>query len=247
MSAVICKWCKTALSSNQGDPCPNCGKENVRDSLTVSQGRLSKYALDTFVAPKISELTVCSIPDMSNHSSESEHWVSNFILNSIFRVSVEPRPKQYILFFLRRAETAFREYENARISFQDYVDGRRQRVSVYFKSLFHFETCIAQMWQAIDQTMSFGKRATGETTKIYTKGDGSSYERLNNLYNISRYAGDNIPESGTLPVWLTNVGLEAKDISTSFVELAEILGEIGNMADTFSNPPVSSSSQPGTN
>ena len=175
---------------------------------------------------------------MSNYSSQSDHWVSNFVLNSIFVLSVEPKPKQYVLFFLRRAEAAFREYESARRALCDYLSGERRRVSVYFKALFHLETCIAQMWQVYDQTMSFGKRVTGEKKKFYEPGDGSVYERLNKLYNDSRYAGDNIPEDSTLPVWLTNTGIEAKETSISFAELADLLSEIGDWADTISNPRV---------
>jgi hypothetical protein len=201
-------------------------------------GRLSNYALDKFVAPKMSELTECSIRDMSNYSSQSVHWLSNFVSNSIFGPRVEPKPMQYAFFFLRRVEAAFREYDSARCALYDYLSGERERVSVYFKALFHFETCIAQIWQAYDQTMSFWKRETGEKNKIFEPGDGSVYERLNKLYNDSRHAVDNIPEDSTVPVWLTNTGIEAKENSISFAELADLLREIGDCADTISNPRV---------
>ncbi len=186
----------------------------------------------------MSELTECNIRDMSNYSSQSDHWLSNFVSNSIFVLSVEQKPKQYVFFFLRRVEAAFREYDSARGALCDYLSGERERVSVYFKALFHFETCIAQMYQAYDQTMSFGKRETGEENKIFKKGDGSVHDRLNKLYNYSRYAGDNIPEDSTVPVWLTNRGIVAKETSISFAELADLLSEIGDFADTISNPRV---------
>jgi hypothetical protein len=157
-------------------------------------------------------------------------------LNSTFRLRVKQKPQQYAFFFLRRAEAAFREYDSARGALYDYLSGDRERVSVYFKALFHFETCIALMWQAYDQTMSFFKRETGEKNKIFKRGDGSVYERLKNLYDYSRYAGDNTPEDSTVPVWLTNTGIEAKENSISFVELADLLSEIGDCADTISNP-----------
>ena len=107
---------------------------------------------------------------------------------------------------------------------------------MYFKALFHFETCVAQMWQAYYQTMSFGKSVTGEKVLFYEPRDGSVYERLNKLYDFCRYAGDNTPEDSTVPVWLTNTGIEAKENSISFAELADLLSEIGDFADTISNP-----------
>ncbi len=200
--------------------------------------KLSNYALDKFVAPKLSELTECNIPDMSNHFGQADHWVTNFILNSILRIPVEPKPKQYIIFFLRRAEAAFREYQNARRTLVAYVKYGREKGSVYFEALFHVEICIAQMWQAFDQTTKFTKNASGENDKLYERGDGSVYERLNSLYNISRHIGSNIPEDSNLPIWLTNESVEARDTKISFSELAKLLGEIGDWADKLSNLPV---------
>lgn len=205
-------------------------------------GRLSNYALDKFVAPKMSELTECNIPDMSNYSSRSDHWVSNFVFISLFGPQVELKLNQHAFFFLLRAEAAFREYDSAKGALCDYLSGERERVSVYFKALFHFETCIAQMYQAFDQTMIFGERITGEKKLLFEQDDGSVYERLNKLYNYSRHAADNIPEDSTLPVWLTNTGIEAKETSISFTELADLLSEIGDSADTILNlrvPPRS--------
>ncbi|MFZ0930285.1 MAG: hypothetical protein WAN11_16890 [Syntrophobacteraceae bacterium] len=102
---------------------------------------------------------------------------------------------------------------------------------------FAIETCIAQMWQAASQIMIWGKVATGKKEQLYKKGEGSSYERLNLLYNASRYAGEeNVPEKATMPIWLTNTGIEGKDTKISYAELAEILNEIGIFADKIANP-----------
>jgi hypothetical protein len=206
--------------------------------LKPSKARFSNYALDTFVAPDLSKLTECNIIQMSTYSSQSDHWVSNFLLNSIFRVSVEPKPKQYCIFFLRRAEASFREYEHARFALYDYVNGERERVSVYFEALFHIEDCIAQMWQAFSQSMIFINNVTGKKDRLYERGNGSAYEHLNNLYNISRHAGDNITENSTLPVGLTNEGIVARDANISFEDFKNLLTEIGDWADKLSNPPV---------
>lgn len=202
------------------------------------KARFSNYALDTFVAPDLSKLTECNIAHISTYSSQSNHWVSNFLMNSIFHNSVEPKPKQYCVFFLRRAEASFREYEYARLALYDYVSGERERVSVYFKALFHIEACIGQMWQAYSQSMKFRNNVTGREDLIYNPGDSSAYEHLNKLYNISRYAGDNISENSTLPIWLTNIGIVARDANISFENLKNLLTEIGDWANKLSNPTV---------
>lgn len=118
------------------------------------------------------------------------------------------------------------------------MNGERERVSVYFKALFHIEACIAQMWQAFSQSMIFINNLTGKKNKLYERGDDSSYEHLNNLYNISRYAGDNISENSTLPVWLTNSRIVARDANISFDTLNILLIEIGELANKLSNPPI---------
>jgi hypothetical protein len=197
----------------------------------ASGGRLSNYALDKFVAPKLSELTECNIPDMSTHSSQSDSWVANFILNSIFTSRVNSEYTQYAIYVLRRSEAAFREYGNVRLTLYNYVNKKQKNMSVYFKILFHVESCIAQMWQACDATIKLNKGK-----KLYNSGDGSTYERLNLLYNISRYGGNNIKANSTVPIWLTNTRIESDTVSISFDELAYILGEIGDLADALSNP-----------
>jgi len=199
-------------------------------------GRLSNYALDNFIAPKLSQLNKCIAPDVSKQYKESPHWLYNFILNMMLRFKIEGRDRQYRLFFLRRAQTAFREYDIARHMLQKYINSDEQNIELFVESLFHFETCIAQMWQAYDQTRRYLSSKNENYKDIYTKGDGSPYERLNMLYNITRYGGDNISVDGTVAMWITNDGLEAKDASITFDELAKLLGEIGYLADKLSNP-----------
>jgi len=197
----------------------------------ASGGRLTNYALDKFVAPKLSELTECNIPDMSTHSSQSDSWVANFILNSIFNFGANSEFTQYAIYFLRRAEAAFREYGNTKITLYNYVNKQHKNVSVYFEILFHVEACIAQMWQACDATIKFSKGK-----KLYNRGDGSAYQSLNDLYNISKHGEKNIQENSTVLIWLTNIGIESDTARISFDELASLLGEIGDWSDTLSNP-----------
>jgi len=233
---ITCKWCKVSLPPSHEGPCPKCGKNEGTVSLESRRFFFGHYALDHFVAPRISELKECHIPEVPNFENRSGSWVTCLILNCILRRPAKPMIKQYIFFFLRRAEAAFHEYENARHFLLDYVRGDRERISIYFKALFHFEICIAQMWQAFRMTMSTGHRITGKKKKLYEPGDGSSYERLNKLYNLSRYLQNNvqgIQNDSTIQLWLTRDGIEAQDASISYAELASLLQQIGNWADVL--------------
>lgn len=202
-------------------------------------GKLSAFALDNYIAPKLSQLNKCNVPDMSKKHKESSHWLYNFTLNIMLRIKIEGREKQYRLFILRHAQNAFYEYQLARLLLQKYIDdlsNNKQSIELYVESLVHFEGCIAQMWQIYDQIKRNLSGKHKNFKGIYTKDDGSPHERLNMLYNISRYAGENIPDEGTVPIWITNDGLEAKDYSITFDELAKLLGEIGFIADKLSSP-----------
>src|SRR5687767_2979683 len=68
-----------------------------------------------------------------------------------------------------------------------------------------FEATLAPLWQAFKLV----SRMSGE--QHYKKGDGSDYEKLNNLYNISKhfYPAD-LAENRLHQIWITNDGLAAE-------------------------------------
>jgi hypothetical protein len=47
---------------------------------------------------------------MSGVSDEQEHWLYNYVLNSLLRAELDVRLRQTLFNFLRRAPFAFREY-----------------------------------------------------------------------------------------------------------------------------------------
>jgi len=143
--------------------------------------RLSNYALDTFCAPKLSQLTQCNAPDLSGLS---EPWLRGFILNTILRFSVPEPTKAHMFNFLRRTEAVFSEYNNARINLIEYVTSDRNTVSPYFRALLHFETLIAQLYQA-----ALFLKALAKEPKFFEKGEGTVIERINIIYNASKHMG----------------------------------------------------------
>jgi|ERR1051326_695679 hypothetical protein len=194
---------------------------------------LTNYALDKFVSQQLSQLTECNAPNVTERYSQAKYWVSNFVLNSIFGGSVSEEGRTFTFFFLRRAEAAFTEYEYARQALTEFVSAPSKKPSLYFRALHHFEMTIAMLWQAYDLT----RRVLKE--KLFDKDDGSNYERLNWIYNVSRHINPSELSPGQIHVvWLSNTGIQTDKYEVSFPELEELLVEIGNLADNVSQAAI---------
>lgn len=207
--------------------------------------RLSNIFLDTYIAPKLSSLT-----EFKTHeaSEKLKPWVNNFILNSTFRVKVPEPTKTYYFNFLRRAEGAFIEYEYARKALEDYINTKRNnpernKISPYFRALLHFETFIAQLYQAYEFLMTFSKM------KVFNRGEGTIIEKIHELYITSKHMDKcikkgHLPDSATIAIWITNDGLEGKNINdelesknikVTFDEIYEVLSHTANLASKISS------------
>lgn len=197
---------------------------------------LSDYSKDNFVAPYMSAFTSAEIADLSHHDEQQEHWVSNFILNTLLRVRVPPPSRTYMFNFLRRAEAAFREYSLARESTLAYLETGKSP-SRYMAAVFHWEVCLSQAWHAYELLMEL---AGG--VKIFEKEDGTIPQRLNLLYNQMKHVDSTIascqlpsPEA-TLPVWLENAGLRSTEGHLEFREMVEILQDLAKWASAIEDP-----------
>jgi hypothetical protein len=190
----------------------------------------SDYGLDHLVSQELSKLSQCGAPEVTSRFSKSQHWVTDFVLSSFLRFQVPPEDKRFRFFFLRRAEAAFIEYDYAREALSEYVATLPQRkTSLYFRALHHFEMTVAMLWQAYDLV----KNVTGK--KVYEKGDHSRYERLNLIYNASRYFDRDLPPNYLHHIRVSNDGIHSASHSLSFEELGECLEEIGEFADIISS------------
>jgi len=194
----------------------------------------SNYVTDKFMAPEMSQFTSATLPDLSAIDSEQEHWLANYILNSIMRVNVESPDRQRFFNFLRRSHSAFEEYAAARELTLTYLTEPETKLS-YLKAIGHWEALLAYIWQAYRLILParFGN--------LYEKGEDSSFERLNNLYNMSKHADGAILdgkyfEDSSLCVWLTNEGLKSTDELVTFEEVAEMLTQLAQLAAAIQDP-----------
>jgi len=193
---------------------------------------LSKYSMDTFIAPRLSELTKVGAPDLHSCTKEYGNWVDNFVLNTIFRVRIIERDRQLIMHFLRKVEGAFQEYHEGRIFLENYIKNRNKAISSYFHSLRHFEVAMSLAYQAFDTIRTMIQE------KLFAKEDGSSLQRLNRLQNLSKHANEELSRSDisgefNISIWLTNEGIECHDTTLSFSEFSLLLIELANSAEVI--------------
>jgi len=184
---------------------------------------LSHYALDTFVSQGMSKLTACAPESLVAEFPEHNHWLNQFVLRRIFHNHVSEEHAALVFILVRRAESALDEWELACAASRDV-----RKPSGYFKMLRHLENCIAALWQGLE----FCRHAL--QTKLFEKGDGSVYERLNWLYNAGRHFDPHDLPSGDLHrLWISNDGLNSREYSVTFSELRDAIKFLAEIVDKF--------------
>lgn len=187
--------------------------------------------MDRFVAPEISTFTLATIPDMSSDDPEHCHWLEHFVLNSMNRVNYPYPDYQYLFNYIGKTEIAFAVYSLARAESLAYIQDRR--IQNYMTAIGHWEGFLAQSWQALYLLV--------RGQKLFSNSDGSDFQRLNLLYNLTKHLDSvigrrEIPEGTTLAVWLKNDGLHSRAGSLTFDEMAEILKGLGRYASALKDP-----------
>lgn len=195
----------------------------------------STEILDAHIAPGASSFTHAEIPDMAAWDKESPHYVANFFLNSAFTATFAPPMNAYAYNFLRRVQFAFSEHDLARESTLRFLSTGSQSPRSYVDALFHWECFLGQAWHA------YALLITAWEGKAFDKGDGSVEQRLNALYNQMKHVESRIEHNqmipgATVPVWLTNTGLQSVDAVLSYAETGEVLKDLAKYANALMNP-----------
>jgi hypothetical protein len=178
---------------------------------------LSKYAIDTFISSKITELTECHLTDLSAEFPNSKDWVSRFGLTVIFVKPLPEAARPFVIQFVRRTEMAIAEYARMRVELQYLLSGPQW--SPYYRALHHGEVATAMLYQAYDLTRTKLKQ------DFFDRNDGSPLQRLNCIYNTSKHQPAEVQD----PVWLSNDGFhtaKAKLLYSEFEDLARSLARL---------------------
>lgn len=184
---------------------------------------LTHSALDMFVSQEMSRLTNCAPQSLADEFPEHNHWLDQFVLRRIFHNHIREDRAALAFVLVRRAAAALDEWELACVAASNV-----QTLSGYFKMLRHMENCISALWQGLE----FIRRAL--QVKLFDKGDGSSYERLNWVYNVGRHFDPQELPSGNLHrLWISNDGVNTQEHVVTFVELRDAIKYLAGLVQEF--------------
>lgn len=205
----------------------------------------SNYAKDRFVAPKLSLLSACGAEPLQLNESKADHWLANFVLTSSLRFQIEELQRQLIFTLLRKVDGAVIEYDAGRSYLSEHLHSDAAvGVQAYSRALLKFELTMALTYQA----WLLVKQLLPQPPSLFQDGDGSEFERLNRLYNRWKHADEHIEKGlyasdSTLPVWITNAGLESTDSHIEFEELRSLIHSLSRIADALSTMKLVHSDQ----
>ena len=206
---------------------------------------------DRLVAPKISELLTPNPPDISRGR---KFPINTFIANTHLSLALSNRIRQACFNFLRNAEGAFDEYCDARTALRSYLKTEGRTVVPYFSALRHFEHCLGHLYHAVLSVNVLAKK------KQFEAGDGTVLDRVSTLHNHVKHMDGKysrvsirdeisfklfatshrskkksyaIEDMASVPIWLTNTGLECRQASLTYTELAvEVMSTLNEAVNT---------------
>jgi hypothetical protein len=183
------------------------------------------------MAQELSQLCRCDAPDIADEFGEAAGWLNAFILNSIFKSAYKNELRPIAFGFLRRSQMSIVEYGHGREALLDYLAGDKNRLSVYFRALHHFESMLAQLWQAHEYILKL------QGAKLFESGDGSDFQRLHRLHCSSKHLEiESLAEGHLHPVWITNDGLSCSDASLSWHEIVDLIRGLATTCKAIALP-----------
>jgi hypothetical protein len=212
--------------------------------------QFSDEILNTYFAPRLSELTVCGAPDVA----PLENYSLVLALNETLGPSRYKDPKARILLgvFIRRLDVAIREYRSGRDALATYVAAlpHRHELASFTRALSHFENCVLQLHVSLLALRRAVPRLNGGSPLPPATDD---YDRVRRANNRVKHFDEDVRDSGTGPVpvtaiWITDTGLEFQPLGETsvtclpFAELAAIFEAQRMDAKTFASEWLS---QPG--
>jgi hypothetical protein len=183
---------------------------------------ITNYALDMFVAQDMSKLTQLSIKSLAEEFPNADNWFARFFLRKIFQAHMTDEKAVLAFAIVRRTRAALQEWELASAAAQ----GDLRSISTFFTVLRHLESCIGFVWQGLE----FVRKSLGQD--LFKKGDGSAYERINWVYNVSRHFDpEALPQGDTLRVWLSDQAIHTREQTVCFDELREAIRMLARVSE----------------
>ena len=206
---------------------------------------LSNYALDNFVAPDLSKLTICGAPALA-HDAVS---MNNAVLNLIFTSSWPDNVRTYFFNYIRRVSHSFYEYSMGRAALLDYIDvpeARGNKVTGILRSMTHFEQVIIGAGIAVETLARYmaasrskqNKATLKEVTKEMFANTAMPLSKFERAYNDVKHLGS---QRGLkyCPLWITNAGIETSGTKIDWSAIHDTLQGLNTISNGLLHPPSS--------
>jgi hypothetical protein len=220
-------------------------------SVAGAGGQFNHALLGRLIAPEISNFTSAIVPDLSEFFPESEHWIANYFLNSVFTGNFPGKWRVYAQNLIYRAHNCLFEYERARLLTEEFLAKTtpgKPATGAYFRMLSTWETSLLNFSIAADIF-----RHMNEGTGVFSSKDGSHYQRAYDLANEVKHYGltisnypdffdtdDLLPQDDkaphAIPLWLNNFGFRSSLYELGFEEYGKAVRNVCEVADKLRNP-----------
>jgi hypothetical protein len=179
-----------------------------------SRVKWAARVLDSIVAPEMSQVTICSAPDIPEPRVSLATYFLRSALGRTYPDELRPPANVY----LRRWTLALSEYRAGRECLLRYVaelPETNNRTGLFLSAVGHFEHSVISAYLAVMAFKLFVRQIGDDKWKAFEAGDGSTADRLNKLYNVIKHFGDRFqmgqklgyPSVYPAPLWITNNGL----------------------------------------
>lgn len=193
----------------------------------------SNTILERLVAPEIQRFTAAEIPDLVDRFPESKHWVSNHFLNALFNGEFKAPFRLYVKNFLHRVQSLFHFYGEARLGTLRYFEHTQPgnpAISSYLHAITYWDSTLLSLGISLNLFYKMNNEA------VFKKNDGSQEQRSYELHNLVKHhatkiADGLVSDETSLPFWLVNSGLRSKTVEVTFLELADIISNLGELAN----------------
>jgi hypothetical protein len=186
----------------------------VDEPKEPSRLRWAARVLDSIVAPEMSQVTICSAPDIPEPRASLATYFLRSALGRPYPDQLRPPANVY----LHRWTLALSEYRAGRECLSRYVAGlpeTNNRTGLFLSAVGHFEHSVIDAYLAILAFKRFVRQIGDDEWKPFKPGDGSPADRLNKLYNVIKHFDERFemgqklghPSVYPAPLWITNDGL----------------------------------------
>lgn len=161
--------------------------------------------------------------------------VEEYLLNDALRPIQDHAWRIFGSYFIARGAAARAAYRAATTSLSVYMNAlpADHHTNVFRDAIERFEQCVHHARVAMDLVQHMEAKAGGSKSPngfVYAVNDGSPEDRLAKLDNRAKHFAEDILDgmvSHPTPIWIEDAGLVCSKAALSYVELAQLLEEIG--------------------